>query len=85
MPSETDSILLCGGNDRLGVAQLFHPGVLNEALGADRGALAAVGALTVVDLRQVVGDGDGAAGAGLHALAAAEAADGAGTEGESAN
>ena len=68
---------------RLGLAQVLHIGVLDQLLGADSCAQAALGALGVVDPGHIVLDGDSALGADLLTQTAADTADGTGTGGSS--
>ena len=67
-----------------GLAQVLHLGVLDQVLGADRGAEAAVVALGIVDHSQIPLHGDGILGADALAQAAADAAGGAATGGDHA-
>ena len=65
------------------LSQVLHVGILNQLLGADGGAQAALDTLGVVDPGQAVFHGDGIVGADLLTLAAADAAHSTGTGGGS--
>ena len=67
-----------------GIRQILNIGVLDQLLGTDSGAKAAVITQVVVDDCQIVGDSDGTLGADLLAQTAADTAHGTGTCGDSA-